>query len=385
MTILYFITKSEQGGAQTHIAQLTEYFLSEGHTVAVMSAPGGWLEDEVRRLGGCFFANPFLDNTINPRKLWMAGKEFLRVVQSLRPDLVTCHSTIAGLVGRFALRGHIPTVFTAHGWGFTRGTSFIRRILLIPLERIAGFFAARIICVSENDADLARKFAIAQTEKIVKINNGVALMSWKNVVREKKILEIVFIGRLAYPKNPFLLIRAIKKLSANLQEEIHVTIIGDGPQKKKLKTQISDLALEDRITLMGAIPREDVLSFLWERADIFVLTSRFEGFPYTILEAMAASIPVIATAVGGVREAVGDDAGVVIAPDDVSVLCQALVALIQDSALREKQGRSGRQRVERFFSIDTMCTETNKLYQAVLNEKQAYYARRQYTKKRPTS
>lgn len=375
MKVFYFITKSEQGGAQTHVAQLTEYLLSHGHQVAVMSAPGGWLEDEVKRLGGQFLSNPFLDNTMNPWKLWRAGRQFFKVVGDVKPDIVACHSTIAGLVGRFALRGRIPTVFTAHGWGFTHGTSFIRRILLIPLERIAGFFAARIICVSQNDVDLAKRHAIAPEKKIVKINNGVALLPSKKRDHNKKRLEIAFIGRLAPPKDPFLLVGAVKRIPAALQEKIHVSIIGDGQLRHNLQLYIKSLLLEDRVALLGALSREGVLSFLCENADIFVLMSRFEGFPYTVLEAMAAGIPVVATDVGGVKEAAGDDAGIIITPNDGDALRQALTTLIQDPLLREKQGISGRLRVERYFSVDAMCTKTIELYQTVLSEKRIHYAR----------
>lgn len=368
MIILYFITKSEQGGAQTHVAQLTEYLISHDHRVAVMSAPGGWLEEEVRRLGGYFYQNSFLDNTINPGKLWRAGRQFLKVVRDVRPDIVACHSTIAGLIGRYALRGRIPTIFTAHGWGFTQGTPLFQRFFLIPLERMAGIFAARIICVSQNDADLTRQLAIVSEKKVVKINNGVTLMPRRNHDRDKKILEIVFIGRLASQKNPLLFIEAIKKLPVNLQEKIHVSVIGDGPQKHDLQMRIKGLAVADHITFTGAIPRESVLSFLDERADIFVLTSRFEGFPYSILEAMSAEVPIIATDVGGIREAVGDDAGILISRNDADAFFGALATLIQDSRLRKRMGRNGRPRIERFFSIDTMCRQTVEIYEAVLSE-----------------
>lgn len=375
MKVFYFITKSEQGGAQTHVAQLTEYLLSHGHQVAVMSAPGGWLEEEVKHLGGRFFPNKFLDNTMNPVMLWRAGRQFLKIVGDVKPDIVACHSTIAGLVGRFALRGRVPTVFTAHGWGFTQGTSLLRRTLLIPLEKIAGLFAVRIICVSQNDVDLARRLAVVPKEKIVKIHNGVALPTGERPDHDKKNLEIVFIGRLAHPKNPFLLIGAIKKIPANLQEKIHVTIIGDGPQKKYLQGQVDNSALGDRVALIRALSREDVLLFLRDNAGIFVLISRFEGFPYSILEAMAAGIPVVATDVGGVKEALGYDAGIIIPPDDIDALYQALVVLIQDPLVREQQGRSGRLRVEQFFNVDTMRAETLDLYRSILSEERIHYAR----------
>lgn len=366
MTVFYFITKSEPGGAQTHVAQMTECLLSRGHRVAIMSAPGGWLEVEARRMGAHFYPNTFLGNTISPRKLWRAGRQFLEVVRAVKPDIVACHSTVAGLIGRYALRGQTRTVFTAHGWAFTQGAPFFRRVLLVLLEKIAAKFTERIICVSKNDADLAKQFHIAPAKKIVKIGNGVFCPPLASHARNEKLIEIMFVGRLAAPKTPLLLIEAVHKLPDHLQKQIKVSIIGDGPQKRRLLSEIHAHSLGERIVLMGALPRDEILSLLREQTDIFVLTSRFEGLPYTILEAMSVGLPVIATDVGGIKEAVGDDAGILIPPGDADALCQALILLIQDTALRERMGRSGHARVLRFFNVREMCAHTLALYESVL-------------------
>ena len=100
MRVLLCITKSEQGGAQTHVAQLAQWLIREGHEVGIMSHPDGWLEDEAKRLGATFFLNNSFVHTLNPLTLWRAGSTVLRAFRDFEPDVVACHSTLAGLVTR---------------------------------------------------------------------------------------------------------------------------------------------------------------------------------------------------------------------------------------------------------------------------------------------
>jgi glycosyltransferase involved in cell wall biosynthesis len=383
--IFYFITKSEQGGAQTHVAQLARYFFKQGHQIAIMSAPGGWLEEETKRSGATFYPNPSLGNTANPFRLWNASRALLKAVNDFQPDLVACHSTISGLIGRFTLCNRIPTVFTAHGWSFTQGAKTYRRILSPCLERIAAHFCKKIICVSENDKQLALDYKVAPNEKIIMIHNGVealakiaspsqgeasavadALVGRRNDER----VHLLFIGRLAAPKNPFLLIQAFSQLPIKIRDRVHLTLIGDGPQKAVLKQIINQMNLNNQIALKGALPRQEVMETL-KTADVFVLPTRYEGLPYAILEAMAHGVPVIASDVGGVKEAVGDDVGIVVPPNDSNALKKALECLIADPELRQQMGEAGRRKTQTIFSLNTMCEKIFDVYSAIIDETRA--------------
>ncbi len=304
MRVLMFITKSEQGGAQTHVAQLAHWLVEHGHEVLVMSAPGGWLASEVERRGGWFVPNENLGNSANPLRLWRSGRRLLRTVHECKPDLVACHSTMAGLIGRLAMRGHIPTIFTAHGWGFTQGAPVLRRLVLPFLERIAGRFSSKIICVSRNDLELAQSHHIVPDGKLAQIYNGIEISRsldsapvGRSARDDTNSTNIFFVGRLASPKDPFMLVEAFANLPREIQNRAGITIIGDGPDRKRLETLIQKLGLQDHVELAGSLPREQVLAMLRNEADLFVLLSRWEGFPYSILEAMAAGVPVIASRV----------------------------------------------------------------------------------------
>jgi glycosyltransferase involved in cell wall biosynthesis len=375
MKLFFFITKSEAGGAQTHVAQLTRFFVSRGDDVVVMSTPGGWLEGETTKLGGRFVANASLGNTPNPFRLWKASRRFRQAVNASNPDIVACHSTMAGLLGRLTIRNRIPTVFTAHGWGFQPGAPLLRRFILPLLERLAGRFSRRIICVSQHDLKLARANRIAPREKLVQIYNGIEASrsldsapfgrSARDDTSENtdtKSVQIYFVGRLAPPKNPFLLVEAFARLARELQDKTRVVIIGEGPDRKRLEEQIRERTLQDHIELVGALPREAVLARLRDEADLFVLLSHWEGFPYSILEAMAAGVPVIASDVGGIREAVTPEVGILVPDHDSDRLTYALARMIEDPELRQAMGTRAQERAHTLFSVSRMCEETFRVY-----------------------
>lgn len=373
MKILFFITKSEQGGAQTHVAQLMRWLITHGHDVAVMSQPGGWLQEETRRLGGTFIPNSRVANTICLCRLWIGARIFKKAVSTFKPDLVACHSTTAGLIGRLSLRGRVPTIFTAHGWGFTQGAPRLRRWILPIFERLAGRYANKIICVSRNDLELARTHHIVPDEKLVLVYNGVELPDDGRIAsspldklgapRNDEVVNVFFVGRLAVPKDPDLLVEAFSRLPRELQERARITIIGDGPDRARLETLINSLHLADYVELTGALPRKNVLEQLRSKANIFALVSHWEGFPYSILEAMAAGIPVVASRVGGIPEAFEQGGGILIDNMACEQLTDALSRLITDKALREKIGGIARQTVESKFSVEQMCEKTFDIYQ----------------------
>ncbi len=155
MRIFYLITKSEIGGAQVHVYQLSKYFVQKGDEVAIMSCPGGWLEKEAEKFGVKFYPNKDFSNAPNFFKIFRTIKKINKGIEDFRPDLIACHSTVAGFWGRLTIRNKIPTIFTAHGWAFTAGVSIWKKYLAILIEKIAGKFCSKMICVSDFDRNLA--------------------------------------------------------------------------------------------------------------------------------------------------------------------------------------------------------------------------------------
>jgi len=370
MKILYLITKSEAGGAQTHVCQLSKYFIEKGNQVAIMSYPGGWLEQEAKKIGAKFLPNKYFSNSLNPFKFLKAAREIKKIVKKNKPDIIACHSTFAGLLGRLAIRKKVPTIFTAHGWAFTEGSPFLRKYLAIILEKIAGKFCSKIICVSNCDKKLAIKYKIVPKQKIVTIHNGVDIKHTKTKLysdNQTREIKIIFVGRLVNPKNPLLLLESFNDLSTELKNKSQISIIGEGSKRKELEEFIKKNNFKNKIKLLGNLPRERVLKEL-QQSDIFVLISNWEGFPYTIIEAMNFGLPVIASNVGGINEAIKDDCGILVERGDGQAIKKALEKLLKDPLLIKEMGEKAKERVEKHFSLEKMLEETERVYKKVLQD-----------------
>ena len=373
MRIFYLVTKSEIGGAQTHIWQLSRFMKKKGNEVGVMAFPGGWLQEKIEKLGAKFYPNYFLSNSINLIQDFKAIREIKKAVEDFKPDLISCHSTKAGFLGRLAIKNKIPTIFTAHGWAFTEGTPFLRKCLTILLEKIAGKFCSKIICVSDFDKDLALRYKITSLEKIVVIHNGVEILQNSENVRtriyeetkEKGIIKIVFIGRLAEPKDPLLLLRAFNDLSTELKDKTRLSFIGEGSKRKSLEKFIRENELEEKVKILGEIPRDKLFEVL-KKFDIFVLISNWEGFPRSILEAMSCGLPVIVSDVGGIKEAVDENCGILVKRGDKEGIKNALERLIKNPSLIKKMGEKAKEKVKKEFSLDKMLRETEGVYKEII-------------------
>ncbi|MFA6547726.1 MAG: glycosyltransferase family 4 protein [Candidatus Magasanikbacteria bacterium] len=360
MKILYLITKSEEGGAQTHVLQLSRYFISQGHEVVVMSYPSGWLENEIKKIGGKFFANNYFSNSFNPFNLLNSIKKIQTVVSDFKPDVVHCHSSMAGFLGRLAVQNRVPTLYTAHGWGFNIGVPFIQKQLAIIGEKLAAKYCIKIICVSKFVKDLALKYHIAKEDKFDVVYNGVET-DCQLVNKTDDKIKIVFVGRLALPKQPLMLLQTIKNLPDNLKINLEVSIVGTGPLKTELENFIKNNQMNE-VKMLGSLTRENVLRVLCQ-SDIFVLLSQWEGLPLSVLEAMSVGLPVIASDVGGLNEIINSKNGFLIKNSER--LPVVLEDLIKNKDLRKQIGDSARLSIIENYSVDKMLSETQKIYNEV--------------------
>lgn len=367
MKILYLITKSEEGGAQTHVSQLARYFVSLGNAVTVMSHPGGWLENEVRRSGIKFVPNVYFVNSYNPIRAIKAMREIKKAVDDFQPDLVHCHSSIAGFLGRLVIRNSTPTIFTSHGWGFNDYVNLPIRYANALAEKVASHWVLKIICVSDFTKKLALEFHIAQEEKFYVIHNGAERMDIekKNKSAEEP-LRIIFVGRFAEPKEPEVLIEAYSGLPLEFKNNSELILIGDGPKRKMLE-EIASGNIGGKIIFTGTVQRKEIFKRLAE-SDIFVLASKWESFGLTALEAMAIGLPVIVSATGGLNELVDEKSGIKVKRGSVLEMKKALESLMPDQGLRDKMGRAAKTRAREKFSLEKMLKETERVYKEVLGK-----------------
>lgn len=363
MRILYAITKTEIGGAQTHVYELLKHAIMQGYEVGIISNKReGWLFEKAQELGAVFFENHYFKNSFNPFNLLASLKKIQTIASEFKPSIVHVHSGSAGFMVRLALKNRIPTIFTAHGWSFTPGTPLFRRVVARWSERFVARYTSKIICVSKNDYQLALSKKIIAQDKLFQIYNSVPLPELATTHKEKKVVTILFLGRLAPPKDLILLFNAFSSLPQELQMKSQINIVGDGPLFEVWRNQSTQLGIEDRVFWFGRQTYESSRRF-FEDADIFILPTHWEGFPMTILEAASYGLPVIASGVGGVPEIVDESIGYLIDTNNQKEgFKKALKKFIEDEQLRKECGVRARERVVNSFSLSEFLRRTFALY-----------------------
>jgi glycosyltransferase involved in cell wall biosynthesis len=170
-------------------------------------------------------------------------------------------------------------------------------------------------------------------------------------------MRIISVGRIAPPKDFLTLLRAVARLE---RDAVELTLVGDGPERAAVENEIANLGLAKTVTLAGEVT--DVTCRLAD-ADVFVLSSSSEGFPISLLEAMAAGLPVVAADVGGVREAIEDGVtGHLFAAGDIDALAAKLAALAAEPAARRRLGEAARARAAADFSLSQWRDRHVRLY-----------------------
>jgi len=171
---------------------------------------------------------------------------------------------------------------------------------------------------------------------------------------------IVMVARFATQKDPVVVLRA----TAQLPFDFRLIFVGDGPTKASVEAKARSLALDGKVSFLG--DRSDVPELL-AKAHVFALGTNWEGLPISILEAMRAGLPVVASDVGGVREEVVDgETGFVVPQGDADTMRERLRLLLAQPELRIRMGLAGRRRFEQLFSIAKMIEKTRNLYREVL-------------------
>ncbi len=369
MKIIYIITRSDWGGAQAHLYDLIEYaHINTNHSCHLIVGEEGRLAEQVRNLGVLVTIVPTLIQSIRPLKDILAIRDLVRLLKQINPDIIHLHSSKAGMVGRIAARIlKIPTIFTAHGWAFTDGVSSFRRMISLPLERWVARYSQRIICVSEYDRQLALRYKVGRSEQLVTIHNGIPdineeeVLSHENSNEKREALRCIMVARFSAQKDYATLLRAASQV--NVPVELHLA--GQGELIASMRSLAKELQIEDKTTFLG--PRSDIPELLSSN-DVFILTTNYEGFPISILEAMRAGLPVIATDVGGVGEAIIDGVtGYLVPRGNSKAVRERIEILARNPELRRKMGEAGRRRFLEHFTSQEMLNKTFSLYEEVLH------------------
>lgn len=360
--LVYVVTLAEVGGAQSYVRDLLAAAREE-YDVTLAAHGDGPLRTAAAELGVDFVPLNHVRRAISPLHDPLGVLELTRLFRRVRPDVVHLNSSKAGILGRLAAAlARVPVrVFTAHGWAFKAASGFGATVYLWA-DRAVRPLTTMIICVSETElrAGLAARTCVAA--KTTVIPNAVDVdAAPQRAHADSAPVQIVSVGRLAEPKDFSTLVAAFAHLAPGTAR---LRVLGDGPQRAGLETEIAAYGLTDSVELTGEV--SDVGSRLAE-SDVFVLSSRSEGMPLSALEAMAAGLPVVATDVGGLHEIVADgETGVLVQPGRPDELAQALGRLVGDAELRRTMGEAARRRAEERFSLPRWRAAHLELYRRLL-------------------
>jgi glycosyltransferase involved in cell wall biosynthesis len=365
LNIAYLITRAEPiGGAQIHVRDLAVALRTRGHSPTVVTGGTGSFVDSLRDQGVPVMILNHLAVPIRPLQDVRAFREIRFALQTLRPDLVTTHSSKAGILGRMAARSlGIPVVFTAHGWAFTPGIPSSQATVYRRIERLAGPLSSRIITVSEFDRNLALAARIASSDRLVTVHNGIPdIAPEARSEPGREPVRLVMIARFEPQKDHATLFRALAGLK---EKPWTLDLVGNGPLMGDMQALASELEIGSHIRFLGQ--RMDVDQLLGE-AQVSLLVTNWEGFPLSVLESMRAGLPVIASDVGGINEAIQEGTtGYLVPRGDVIHLRERISQLLADAELRQCLGSNGRNRFLENFTLSEAVSKTVAVYRSILN------------------
>jgi len=409
--ILFIITQSEMGGAQRFLSAAAPWFAKQKYEVIVAAGQGdnaliSNIKSQNANINIKFQILKHLKRAPCLAEAGLAILEIRRLIKKEQPEALFLCSTMAGLLASLAMFSNpitkhskarkinqkrlmfsnpitkhqlpatsykLQTIYRIGGWAFNDPRPCWQKKLIISLERLTARFKHKIIVNSQYDFDCALKHKIAKPPKLVKIYNGIDSSKLQFLPREQAE-EFLFsiLGRRTSSGSPTSVVGTIanhyktkgleyliEAASLLPKENCQFMIIGDGPERKKLEQKISKYQLENKVFLLGRI--KEAYKYL-KAFDVFVLPSLKEGFPWAVLEAMAAELPIIATSVGAVPEIIENKkSGLVVKPGNTQELAESIKMLVNNPLLQQQLAQNTKQKLNQFSEAKMLHQTLNLL------------------------
>lgn len=367
MNIVHTVAPAEVGGLEDVVLRLCGGLRSRGHEVTVVSIhdtdPHGHPFLEALRST----AGVDVEVIVVPARGYLSEVRRVRAIcDRLRPDVLHTHGFRPCVLHPLAVRGMaVALVATLHG--FTGGSRKNRFYEWLQIRSVARMDAA--VAVSEPLANRLRTEGVPP-EVLHLVRNA-----WESPgdLRDRSgarealgvppdAFHIGWVGRLSREKGPDLLIESLGVLQD--LSSVRTSFIGDGPMRPELEARSREMGLGG-VTFHGAIPNAREL---FSAFDVFVLSSRTEGTPIVLLEAMGAGVPVIATRVGGVPDVVGPESALLVPPDDAAGLAGAIESVVRAREAAAARAREARTSLDERFAVDPWLDRYEAIYRAVARE-----------------
>lgn len=373
MDKILFVATVDQHIRHFHYPFL-KWFKENGYEVHVASKGNENLQYVDRKYNLPFERQPFNINNIKSYKM------LKKLINENDYKIVHCHTPVGGVIARLASisarKKGMKVIYTAHGFHFFKGAPKINWMLYYPAEKIMSRYTDVLITINQEDYDTAvnKKFKAKQIELV----NGVGIdlekftpqtIEEKNDMRnkygyKKEDFILFYAAELNNNKHQDLLINVINKLREEIPS-IKLLLAGNGPLEDQYKKQAKELGVNENIEFLGY--RKDVKNFLM-LSDLAVASSRREGLPANIMEAMAIGLPIVATNVRGHRDLIKDgENGYVVEVDDEDKFISSINEIYNNYELREKFKKQSLKLIEE-YSLDNILIEMERIYKSVLEE-----------------
>lgn len=364
--------RSPVGGVFRHVRDLAEEQSKAGHQVGILcdSLTGGAHEDrlfdDVRPFLALGVTRLPIRRHISLSDITTLWKSY-KTIKSLRPDVLHGHGAKGGLLARIigsvlrVKKYRVARVYTAHGGSLHFSRSSPQGILVHSLERLQEFLTDGLIFICDFERrSYERKIGKPRTRTAL-IYNGVSDHDFGSIPTRSDAVHFVYIGMLRDLKGPDLFVEAFAKTERRVGRPLSALMIGDGPDRDKYRTMMIERGLGQRIGLLPAMRVQDAFAM----SQNVVVPSRAEAMPYIVLEALAAEKAVIASRVGGIPEALGENSEALAAPDDAEDLSRVMAAAITEPDwARRVMPDIGT--IRSAFSASIMARDTINLYYNIL-------------------
>jgi glycosyltransferase involved in cell wall biosynthesis len=369
------------GGVQEYVLSLIRYLPKDTFELH-LAAPGNGPLFAVLESEGVSTHHAPIDYPF--ASLALSTLRFRHFLKAKQFDLIHLHTVRAGLLGCLAGLGtSCPIVYTGHGWRFEQKPNPVSQAIFYRIERFICSRAAAVVLLSERDRKLGIEKGLVIESKAVLIRTRInatrfQTKTWNSGLSKREEFgipsEAIVIGtvaRLVYEKDPATFLRTAARLKPLIQN-VYFTWVGDGEFREEMLELSRRLGIEDRFMVTGYRDVEEIPALL-DLMDVFLLTSRIETFPLSILEAMAARRPVVASNVGAISEVVRHGiTGWLFPPGDDAQAAQLVLKALEDREKRHQTVENACQYVSEFYSPPgEMAKEYQNVYERVIQRTKA--------------
>jgi glycosyltransferase involved in cell wall biosynthesis len=353
------------GGVPTYVSMLARGMAARGWDV-VVAGPSGAPDLQDLASTGVETIDLDVARAPSPGRDGAAIAELVRLARRRRVDLVHGHSSKASLLSAVAARASgVPSVYTPHAWAFQMRNAIPLRTALGAVEMAINRLHERVISVCAAEATAAVRWGIVGREQVRVVHTGLPASAARHpragaraaLGVDSEAVVVAWVGRRTAAKRP----EELADVASQLPHAAVVLALGYGLADDPPLTRVLNKA---GVRVLGSDVEPELLL---AGADVFLLTSAWEGFPLAVLEAMRAGLPVVAHAVGGVVEQVENGvSGHLVERDDIQGLVQCTGTLVTDAGARSRMGAAAAERFRRRFTLERMLDGVERVYDEVL-------------------